>query len=69
MPGISGDGHIVRGFTTVAYNIPQGCAAMYYPRANCLMPLDSHDPQSGTPTYELVPVQISRTAVEPSLRG
>jgi molybdopterin-dependent oxidoreductase alpha subunit len=62
MPGISGEGHTVRGFTAVAYDIPPGCAAMYYPEGNCLVPLDSHDPQSGTPTYKSVPVQVSRAA-------
>ncbi|SEL61458.1 oxidoreductase alpha (molybdopterin) subunit [Pseudoxanthomonas sp. GM95] len=62
MPGIADDGHTVRNFTAVAYDIPRGCAAMYYPEGNCLVPLDSHDPQSGTPTYKSVPVQVSRAA-------
>jgi molybdopterin-dependent oxidoreductase alpha subunit len=62
IPGVADEGHRVRGFTAVAYDIPPGCAAMYYPEGNCLVPLDSHDPQSGTPTYKSVPVQVSRAA-------
>ena len=49
---------IVRGFTAVAYDIPRGSAAMYYPEGNCLVPLDSHDPESGTPAYKSIPVLI-----------
>jgi len=48
----------VRGFTAVAYDIPRGSAAMYYPEGNCLVPLDSHDPKSGTPAYKSIPVLI-----------
>lgn len=48
----------VRGFTAVAYDIPRGSTAMYYPEGNCLVPLDSHDPKSGTPAYKSIPVLI-----------
>jgi hypothetical protein len=43
----------------VAYDIPQGSVAMYYPEGNCLVPLDYHDPKSGTPTYKSIPVLLS----------
>ncbi|MGH8062471.1 MAG: FdhF/YdeP family oxidoreductase [Pseudoxanthomonas sp.] len=52
----------VRGFTAVAYDIPRGSAAMYYPEGNCLVPLDSHDPKSGTPAYKSIPVLISASS-------
>ena len=52
------DTRAVRGFTAVAYDIPRGSAAMYYPEGNCLVPLDSHDPESGTPAYKSIPVLI-----------
>lgn len=48
----------LRGFTAVEYDIPPGSAAMYYPEGNCLVPLDSHDPKSGTPAYKSIPVLI-----------
>jgi molybdopterin-dependent oxidoreductase alpha subunit len=58
---------LLKGFTAVSYNIPQGSAAAYYPEANGLVPLDYADAQSGTPGYKSVPVRIraagSRDAV------
>ena len=62
LPGATGEDHTVRGFTAVAYDIPRGCAAMYYPEGNCLVPLESYDRQSGTPTYKSVPVKVSAAA-------
>jgi molybdopterin-dependent oxidoreductase alpha subunit len=53
-----GPPRLLKGFTAVAYNIPQGSVAAYYPEANCLVPLDYADPQSGTPGYKSVPVRI-----------
>ena len=49
---------VLKGFTAVAYNIPRGSVAAYYPEANCLVPLDYADVQSGTPGYKSVPVRI-----------
>ncbi|HYM86278.1 MAG TPA: molybdopterin dinucleotide binding domain-containing protein, partial [Pseudoxanthomonas sp.] len=49
----------VRGFIAVEYDIPRGSTAMYYPEGNCLVPLDSHDPKSGTPAYKSIPVRIA----------
>ncbi|KRG71479.1 FdhF/YdeP family oxidoreductase [Pseudoxanthomonas dokdonensis] len=63
-PGCDGnDAYRVAGFTAVEYDIPPGSAAMYYPEGNCLVPLDSHDPQSGTPAYKSTPVRITAAAV------
>lgn len=48
----------VVGFTAVSYPIARGTVAMYYPEGNCLVGLDDHDPESGTPSYKSVPVVI-----------
>ena len=48
----------LRGYTAIAYNIPSGSVAAYYPEANCLVPLEHADAQSGTPGYKSVPVKI-----------
>lgn len=48
------------GFRAVAHDIARGCAAAYYPEANVLMPLESYDKQSGTPSYKSTPIRISR---------
>ena len=52
----------LHGITAITYDIAQGSIAAYYPEANVLVPLDYHDPQSGTPSYKSVPVRISRQA-------
>jgi molybdopterin-dependent oxidoreductase alpha subunit len=48
--------------TAVAYEIPRGCAATYYPEANVLVPLTHHDPKSGTPSYKSIPIRVRRAA-------
>ncbi|MDQ7250013.1 FdhF/YdeP family oxidoreductase [Dongia sedimenti] len=48
--------------TAIAYDVPKGCVAAYYPEANVLIPLAHHDPESGTPSYKSMPVRIRRAA-------
>jgi molybdopterin-dependent oxidoreductase alpha subunit len=48
----------LRRVTAVAYNIPQGSVAAYYPEANVLVSLDQHDAKSGTPAYKSIPIRI-----------
>ncbi|RAH98351.1 formate dehydrogenase [Acuticoccus sediminis] len=64
--GISPDGteRAVRGFMVVPYAFPKGCCAAYYPEANPLVPLSSHDPMSFTPAYKAVPIRLVRSRVE-----
>jgi anaerobic selenocysteine-containing dehydrogenase len=55
------------GFRLVAYDIPRGCLAAYYPETNPLVPLSSVADQARTPTSKsipvmLVPSQIKRSA-------
>ncbi len=57
-----GPPRLLKGFTAVSYNIPEGSVAAYYPEANCLVPLDYADAQSGTPGYKSVPVRIRPAA-------
>jgi molybdopterin-dependent oxidoreductase alpha subunit len=49
---------VMRNQTAVAYDIPQGSIAAYYPEANVLVALDRYDPKSGTPSYKSIPVLI-----------
>ena len=53
------DGAVMRRMTAVAYDLPRGSVAAYYPEANVLIPLAHHDKQSGTPAYKSVPVRIA----------
>jgi molybdopterin-dependent oxidoreductase alpha subunit len=48
--------------TAIAYDVPKGCVAAYYPEANVLIPLAHHDPESGTPSYKSMPVRVRRAA-------
>ena len=50
---------VVRGFRLVAYEIPRGCAAAYFPEANPLVPLEHHAEGSLTPAYKSVVVSLS----------
>ncbi|MFP7722722.1 FdhF/YdeP family oxidoreductase [Lysobacter sp. A3-1-A15] len=57
----------VRGFLLVAYDIPRGCLASYFPETNPLVPLDSHAERARTPTSKSIPVRLARAgAPEPS---
>jgi len=47
------------GLTAVAYDIPRGSMAAYYPEANGLIALHDCDARSGTPSYKSVPVLLS----------
>jgi molybdopterin-dependent oxidoreductase alpha subunit len=55
----------VKGFRLVAYDIPKGCCAAYYPETNPLFPLAHHDPQAKTPSYKLLPIRFTRSQTEP----
>ncbi|ASP98436.1 CbbBc protein [Sinorhizobium meliloti] len=61
--GLFGDDetYCVSGLTAVAYDIPQGSIAGYYPEMNPLMSLAHFDEQSGTPSYKGVPVMVTRS--------
>ena len=46
------------GFRLVAYDIPRGCLAAYYPETNPLVPLDSYAERARTPTSKAIPVVL-----------
>jgi molybdopterin-dependent oxidoreductase alpha subunit len=47
-----GQTRTARGYLVVEYPIPRRCAAMYYPEANVLVPIDSTEPLSNCPTFK-----------------
>ena len=51
----------VSGFTLIAYDIPRGQAAAYYPEANPLVPLDSYGVGSYTPTSKLIAICLEES--------
>lgn len=50
-------------FIAVAYPIPQGCCATYFPETNVLVPIDSVAEYSNTPTSKLVVVEVRKFSV------
>jgi anaerobic selenocysteine-containing dehydrogenase len=51
-----------KGFRTVEYETPRGCAATYFPEANVLVPLDSTAEDSNTPTSKSVVIRLERAS-------
>jgi anaerobic selenocysteine-containing dehydrogenase len=53
---------VLLGFRAVAYDVPLGCAAAYFPEANALVPLAHHAEGSLTPAYKSVVVSLTASA-------
>jgi anaerobic selenocysteine-containing dehydrogenase len=47
-------------FRLVAYDIPAGCVAAYFPETNPLVPLDSYAERARTPASKAIPVRLRR---------
>ncbi len=61
---ISDDGihRRVDDLTVIAYPMPSGAVAGYYPELNPLLPLDFYDRISGTPAAKAIPVRVVAAA-------
>jgi molybdopterin-dependent oxidoreductase alpha subunit len=57
-----GRARALRGFRAVAYDIPRGCAAGYFPELNPLVSAESFAERSRTPTSKFIPVTVARAA-------
>lgn len=49
---------VAENFLLVPYDIPRGCLSAYFPEANILVPIDSHDSEVETPSSKRVLVTI-----------
>jgi anaerobic selenocysteine-containing dehydrogenase len=56
-----GETRTARRFVVVAYDIPEGCAATYFPEANVLIPVRSVAEKSNTPTSKSVVISLKRS--------
>ncbi|GAB4187690.1 MAG: FdhF/YdeP family oxidoreductase [Phycisphaeraceae bacterium] len=54
-----GKTRVVRGFRAVAYDIPAGCAAGYFPELNPLVSVESYADGSYTPTSKFIPITVT----------
>lgn len=52
----------LNNLTVVVIDMAPGSVGAYYPEANVLVPLDSHDTQSGIPAYKSIPIAMERVA-------
>ena len=62
--GSDGIRRTAKGFKAIPYNIPEGCAAAYFPEANVLVPLNSVADKSHTPTSKFIEIEIERMIVK-----
>jgi anaerobic selenocysteine-containing dehydrogenase len=60
--GAAADGipRVVRGLRVVAYNVPRGSCAGYYPECNPLLPLWHHAEGSHVPAAKSIPVRVHK---------
>jgi molybdopterin-dependent oxidoreductase alpha subunit len=49
----------IRGFRAVAYDMPRGCCAAYFPEANALVPIGQFADRSFTPAYKSIVVTLT----------
>lgn len=65
MISLWGDGRErrVSGFTLIAYDIPAGQAAAYYPETNPLVPLESYGDRTFTPTSKFIAIRLEPAPV------
>ena len=59
-----GEERTARRFRAVAFSIPRGCAATYFPEANVLVPIGAVAEKSNTPVSKSVIVTV-RPSVNP----
>ena len=51
---------VARRFIIIAYSIPEGCCATYFPETNVLVPINSTAAKSNTPTSKWVVVTLQK---------
>ena len=56
--------HQMKNLTIVIIDMAPGSVGAYYPEANVMVPLDSHDTKSGIPAYKSIPISMTRVTDE-----
>ena len=54
----------VDNFKVVAYDIPKGCIATYFPETNALVPLTSRDPKVKIPASKFIEVEVLKASAQ-----
>nr|MBI1231607.1 FdhF/YdeP family oxidoreductase [Cytophagales bacterium] len=55
-----GEERVLEGFSAVAYDIPPGCVAVYFPEGNVLVAVDNHSPESHCPASKYIEVVVEK---------
>jgi molybdopterin-dependent oxidoreductase alpha subunit len=61
-----GERRQAKGFTALAYDLPRGSAAAYFPEANVLVPVDHFADKSRTPASKSVVISVAAEAGAPA---
>jgi len=56
---VGNESRVAHSFLIVEYSIPRGCAAMYYPEANVLIPIQNTDRLSNCPAFKNTPITVA----------
>ena len=67
--GADGRERIAPRFRAVAYDVPRGCCAAYFPEANVLVPVGSRAKGSNTPSSKMIPVTVAPATSEVDVVG
>ncbi|HYR09093.1 MAG TPA: molybdopterin dinucleotide binding domain-containing protein, partial [Longimicrobium sp.] len=67
--GADGRERVAPRFRAVAYDVPRGCAAAYFPEANVLVPVGSRAKGSNTPSSKMIPVTVERATSQVDVVG
>lgn len=67
--GADGVERMAPRFRAVAYDVPRGSAAAYFPEANVLVPVGSRARGSNTPSSKMVPVTVERSTAPVDVVG
>jgi len=54
----------MKNLTIVIVDMASGSVGAYYPEANVMVPLDSHDTKSSIPAYKSIPISMTRVTDE-----
>ncbi|PRZ16107.1 FdhF/YdeP family oxidoreductase [Nesterenkonia sandarakina] len=63
---LDGKDRVLRGFRAVSYPTARGCAAVYYPEGNVLVPLDDTVQGSNTPVSKGIIIRLERATNGPA---
>ncbi len=55
-----GQRRVAKLYLAIPYDLPRGCAAMYFPEANVLVPIEDVARESETPVSKSIPVKVYR---------